>query len=256
MSRFRLRRAMLALAGAVLLLAHTPPATAMDPVISRMAGFDPSFLISDAVMDDASTMTRDEVIAFVAARGAQCRPAADGTPCLKDAVVDTPARAATPYCAAMQGSTAEPAASYVWRVSQACGINPQVLLVLMQREQSIVSTVSPTQKMYTSTLGFACRDGIPCDPAYDGLVNQVYAAASRLNEYREPANRYRYQVGGTYAIPLYPGKPECGTWTVQMRSAATAALYNYTPFVPNPAALDNPYGAGDACSTYGNRNFY
>jgi len=33
-------------------------------------------------------------------------------------------------------------------------------------------------------------------------------------------------------------------------------LYYYTPYVPNKAALDNLYGTGDACSAYGNRNFW
>jgi len=41
-----------------------------------------------------------------------------------------------------------------------------------------------------------------------------------------------------------------------MQNAATAALYNYTPYQPNKAALDNLYGSGNSCSAYGNRNFW
>lgn len=41
-----------------------------------------------------------------------------------------------------------------------------------------------------------------------------------------------------------------------METAATAALYNYTPYTPNGAALSNMYGTGDRCSEYGNRNFW
>ena len=37
---------------------------------------------------------------------------------------------------------------------------------------------------------------------------------------------------------------------------ATAALYVYTPYRPNAAALGNMYGTGDSCSSYGNRNFW
>jgi hypothetical protein len=33
-------------------------------------------------------------------------------------------------------------------------------------------------------------------------------------------------------------------------------LYDYTPYTPNAAALNNLYGTGDACSSYGNRNFW
>lgn len=230
-------------------------AHALTPVTSPMAGFDPGFIISDAVMDDAFAMTADEVSSFIAAQGANCTTAADGTPCLKDARFDTPTRSATAYCSAMTASSSETAASYITRVSRACGINPQVLLVLMQKEQGIVSTRSPRPQMYTSTLGFRCPDFQACDPAYEGFVNQVYSAASRLNEYRVPANGFRFQVGSTYRIALHPNS-SCGTWTVPIRSAATAALYNYTPYTPNPAALDNPYGEGDSCSSYGNRNFF
>jgi hypothetical protein len=41
-----------------------------------------------------------------------------------------------------------------------------------------------------------------------------------------------------------------------IENSATAALYNYTPYQPNQAALNNLYGTGDGCSAYGNRNFW
>ena len=41
-----------------------------------------------------------------------------------------------------------------------------------------------------------------------------------------------------------------------LANAATAALYYYTPYQPNAAALANLYGTGDSCSAYGNRNFW
>mgnify|MGYP003622897599 CR=1 FL=1 len=40
-----------------------------------------------------------------------------------------------------------------------------------------------------------------------------------------------------------------------LENKATAALYNYTPYQPNRAAMDASPGEGDACTTYGNRNF-
>ena len=40
-----------------------------------------------------------------------------------------------------------------------------------------------------------------------------------------------------------------------IQNQATAGLYNYTPYQPNAAALAAGYG-GDACSAYGNRNFW
>ena len=42
---------------------------------------------------------------------------------------------------------------------------------------------------------------------------------------------------------------------VYIENTATALLYIYTPYQPNLAALEAGAGEGDACSTYGNRNF-
>jgi hypothetical protein len=43
---------------------------------------------------------------------------------------------------------------------------------------------------------------------------------------------------------------------VRIQNQATAALYIYTPYRPNQAALNAGWGTGDSCSSYGNRNFY
>jgi len=43
---------------------------------------------------------------------------------------------------------------------------------------------------------------------------------------------------------------------VSIRNLATASLYVYTPYQPNPASLAAYPGDGDACSSYGNRNFF
>ncbi|WP_170192092.1 cell wall-binding repeat-containing protein [Rhodoglobus vestalii] len=43
---------------------------------------------------------------------------------------------------------------------------------------------------------------------------------------------------------------------MRVQNYATAALYNYTPYRPNTAALNNLGSYGDSCSSYGNRNFW
>jgi hypothetical protein len=57
-------------------------------------------------------------------------------------------------------------------------------------------------------------------------------------------------------VIAYHPNAACGSSTVLIRNQATAGLYNYTPYQPNRAALDAGYGTGDACSAYGNRNFW
>jgi hypothetical protein len=55
---------------------------------------------------------------------------------------------------------------------------------------------------------------------------------------------------------LYDVSASCGSSNVNITTQATAALYTYTPYQPNQAALNNLYGTGDGCSAYGNRNFW
>ena len=47
--------------------------------------------------------------------------------------------------------------------------------------------------------------------------------------------------------------PACGSSPVYLQGRATAALYNYTPYQPNRAALA---GTNDGCGAYGNLNFW
>ena len=48
----------------------------------------------------------------------------------------------------------------------------------------------------------------------------------------------------------------CLRTQVYIENWATAALYIYTPYRPNQAALNAQWGLGDGCSSYGNRNFF
>jgi hypothetical protein len=48
----------------------------------------------------------------------------------------------------------------------------------------------------------------------------------------------------------------CGSKRVTITNHATRALYIYTPYTPNAAALANLGGTGDSCSSYGNSNFW
>ena len=56
--------------------------------------------------------------------------------------------------------------------------------------------------------------------------------------------------------PVQPGGWPAAPGNVFLANRATAGLYNYTPYQPNTAAMANLYGTGDACSAYGNRNFW
>ena len=62
-----------------------------------------------------------------------------------------------------------------------------------------------------------------------------------------------YNLGVNYI--RYSPNAACGGSLVNIENRATKALYNYTPYQPNQAALNAGWGSA-ACGAYGNRNFY
>jgi hypothetical protein len=216
--------------------------------------FDPGNIISDTVFFDPGAMTVDQVQAFLDARGAGC--AAGEQPCLKDFRDLTVAKAADGLCNGYPGGLWQSAAQIVVGVAQSCHVNPRVLLVLLEKEQSLVTRTRPTTYAYLRATGFGCPDSAPCNAQYFGLFNQVYLAARQYQKYAAYPDQYpRYRPGRSNTI-LYHPNAACGTSSVYIQNQATAGLYTYTPYRPNAAALANLYGTGDSCSAYGNRNFW
>ncbi|MFT0846974.1 hypothetical protein VR010_04375 [Actinomycetaceae bacterium L2_0104] len=216
--------------------------------------FTPGTLISDAVMFNKNTMTTGQIQTFLNNRNPNCTPGSAA--CLKDYRARTSTMTA-PYCSTYVGAANETAATMIFKSAQACGINPQVLIVKLQKEQALVtaSGASLTETKYQKALGYGCPDNAGCNPSYAGLAQQLYYAASGLIRYGEEPQRYNFRAGQTANIQYHPNV-SCGSSPVYIENRATAALYNYTPYQPNAAALANMAGEGDACSTYGNRNFW
>ena len=160
----------------------TPQPAAAAPVTD----FDPGFIISDSVMYNAAAMDAGQVQAFVAAKGASCS-AASGNTCLKDYRETTPTRPADPLCrGGYAGGWNESASTIIAKVAVACGINPQVLLVTLQKEQGLVtSTAGKSAATYQRALGYGCPDNVGgwCDPQYAGFANQIFTAAQQLQRY-------------------------------------------------------------------------
>ena len=221
-----------------------------------LVGFDPGNIIGDAEFYDRGALNALDIKNFIEGKGVDCVNAPDGTPCLKNYRGDVPAMAATSYCDAIQARTGYAPWDMIADVSRACGVSPKVLLVLLQKEQGLVtaSGTGLTAARYERATGVGCPDGAACDPAYAGFFRQVYGAAERFERYRLDGADYRYKVGQN-SIQFHPNLL-CGTASVTIANQATAGLYNYTPYVPNAAALATATGSGDSCSSYGNRNFY
>lgn len=214
-------------------------------------GFNAGAIISDSKMFAADTMNATQIQTFLAERNPTCAASPSGTKCLKDFTATT-SRMTASYCKDYAAGTNERASTIISKAASACGINPQVLLVMLQKEQGLVTAtgVDLTTKRYSQALGFRMSNS-----AYASFPAQVYNAAAALVEYGERSSSYTYRAGQTASIAYHPNT-SCGASSVLITNRATAALYNYTPYQPNAAALSNMYSIGDACSSYGNRNFW
>jgi len=253
--RMRARwRAVLATAAAFAVACAAVVLAPVPALAANASDFNAGYLVSDATFYDADAMDSGAVQRFLEARVPVCRTT--GPPCLKDYSTSTPTRAAEAgRCDRYEGRSSETAAQIIVRVGRACGINPRALLVLIEKEQSLVSDATPSSRQYRSATGYGCPDTADCDANFYGFFNQVYTAALQFKRYAAAPDGRAYVAGRNNQI-LYHPNSACGTKTVYIRNQATAGLYLYTPYTPNQAALANLYGAGDSCSSYGNRNFW
>lgn len=226
--------------------------------------FNASNIISDFVMTNKSSMSEAQVQAFLSSKN----------PCNDRNIGKAAAYPNMRYnikdgkfvCLAEESFDGESAARIIWQAAQDYNINPQVLIVLLEKEQGLVTDTWPNHIQYRSATGYGCPDTADCDGKYFGFKNQVRNAANFFRAYQTgntgwyklvwPGNKYT----GTwqpfdYSLQYHPNTG-CGSTSTRIENRATASLYSYTPYRPNQAALNAQSGKGDDCSSYGNRNFW
>ena len=237
-----------------------------------LSNFKAGRIIDDQVLYSSGGISTGEIQAFLNAKVPTCdtngtQPyggttraaygSSRGYPppytCLKDFVQSVPSRNGDSYCSSFPAMT-KTAAELIYIVGQNCGVNPRALIVLLQKEQGLITDDWPWSVQYRSATGYGCPDTAPCDAEYYGFFNQLYNAARQFKRYAALNDEYNYQAYRNNFIQWSPNS-SCGGSTVYIENLATSALYNYTPYRPNQAALNAGYGTGDGCSAYGNRNF-
>ncbi|MDQ1137604.1 hypothetical protein QE410_002403 [Microbacterium sp. SORGH_AS 1204] len=239
-----------ALAVLVALPATVSPAPSASA--ANAADWNAGNIIDDAVFYDSNAMGASEVQAFMEKQVRTCQ---SGYTCIKDYRQNTDNRPADRYCDGYTGRANESASTIIDRVARSCGISQKSFLVLLQKEQGLITSTAPSAWNYSAATGQGCPDTAPCDASTSGFFYQVYYAARQFEIYRLSPTSWGYQAG-RYNNILYNPNGNCGTQRVYIENQATAGLYIYTPYVPNQAALNNLYGTGDGCSAYGNRNFW
>lgn len=213
-------------------------------------------LISDYVFEDYTSMSEYDIQLFLEAQGRNCVEGSGGAPCLKDYIGDIPD---TPggekaICSDIFEEKDASAARILYLIAIACKINPQVLIVHMQKEQGLVESNFPTSYMYRAAMGFNCPDSRGCGKS--DFWNQLRKSSEQKIWYGHSDSPFtRFKVGERITLPFHP-KAECGSKTFLLDSIATASLYYYTPYVPDSASISAVSGVGGKCSSYGNRNFY
>ena len=168
--------------------------------------FNPHYLISDTEMLDYDSMSETDIQQFLT-RGA----------------LDT-------YSGPDVDDVERSASEIIYIASQTFEISPRFLLVLLQREQSLVEDDSPSQRQLDWAMGYGvCDDCSKDDPRlakFKGFANQVYYAAERIREsYLTDLEERGYTETG-----VGPGiEIEIDGTTVIPVNFATSSLYTYTP---------------------------
>jgi hypothetical protein len=253
----RSRALVAAIATTLVIVGLVAPGAAPSATALSGSEFRAGNIISDALFYDTAAMTQAEIQGFLNKKIGTC---SNGL-CLNvlQASVDShpaavSASTGNTICKAFSGGSLS-AAAIIYRAQIACGISAKVILVTLQKEQGLISgpvARAPGTGALSAAMGMACPDTGGCQDYARGFGNQIYLGAKQLMTYK--ADRFAKQPGVNYI--QYNPNPGCGGTNVNIQNYATAALYSYTPYQPNAAALANLGGTGNSCSSYGNRNFW
>jgi len=221
-----------------------------------LSNFDAGDIMSDEVMSDYNSMSVSEIQTFLKSKNA-CNKKSSHKSSYTQKYNGTKytwhVENYTYVCMADEDFNGESAAQIIYNAAQDYKINPKVLIVMLQKESGLITDLYPNSINYRSAMGYGCPDTAACDSKYYGLKNQIRNAASLLHTVLT-GGWTNYPIGKN-SIYYHPTK-SCGSSKVYIKNLATSALYRYTPYQPNSAALKAGYGTGDDCSSYGNRNFY
>lgn len=220
--------------------------------------FNPDRLIDDKVFSDRKAMgSASEVQKFLEAKNSVLASKSESfiamfheptSSSLKQTLEDPHANSSTPRTAA----------ELIWDAAQSSGINPQVLLVTLQKEQSLITgrktnSQDQLQRALDFALGFGCPDSAACGELYRGFYFQLFgnvdaegnrylgAAKSLMKSFNTPGGRGPYYNGSIAKVgdTIILGNTLGGYDGVQaqqevtIKNSATAALYRFTPHVFN-----------------------
>ena len=110
-------------------------------------------------------------------------------------------------------------------------VNPEVIIVTLQKEQSLITKTERDDNALSKAMGYGCPDSGGCNPSYAGFTKQIENAAWQLRYNYERAQGRGfsdYQVGQSFLFEDWNG-----VHSGILGNRATSALYRYTPHVYN-----------------------
>jgi hypothetical protein len=206
--------------------------------------------IDNALLLNANAMSPDTIQAFLASKSGTLKSMNFLMDCN---VAGTTAKQMYLSIGAPCGQMVS-AARIIYYSGQVYGINPEIIMATLQKEQSLITDPAPTSWSYNQAMGYACPDSGTCSAASD-FFYQIDNGAWDLRYLYERANgnntwwntsAWACGTAKNYYTPnLYPNQnvkffDDNGTMyaTVFIENAATSALYCYTPHAyNNPQAL-------------------
>jgi len=194
------------------------------------ANFDPNNIISDQEMLDSNSMTLADIEVFLRNQGGYISknnfPNYAGQQKTAAQIIYD---AANNYDCGGTDVEATAPISVKEAKCQKVSINPKFLIVLLQKEQSLITDKEPSQSQLDWATGYGCPDGGGCNDRWRGFGRQVNSASLQFFDYIKNPNNYGFRAGQTYTISN-TGRPAS---VVTPANNATAGLYNYTPHVYN-----------------------
>ncbi len=211
--------------------------------------FNPNYIISDSEMLNYNSMDVEDIQNFLGEHGSfladyTCTNSY-GTPDKTAAEIIYDATNHNYNCEGINLSNDSDELERMNKCKNIKTISPKVILVLLQKEMSLIEDPDPSQSQLDWATGYGCPDGSSCSSRWKGFGKQINSAALQFKHYMdnfydyengdEDIYQYTYQKGKTYTFsnPYASQEEKKKDISVTPYNQATAALYNYTPHVYN-----------------------
>ncbi len=198
--------------------------------------FNPNLIISDAELLDHDSLSLSQIQSFLKSKNSylanySTNNAHGTTKTAAEIIYDAANNNYDCSNASLSDSPTE--AEKKLKCRSITTVSPKFLIVLLQKESSLIEESNPAQARLDWATGYGCPDNWTCNPYYKGFGKQVNSAALQFLAYMQEPQRYGYKAGQTYTFSNPYGTISNEAMTVTPVNQATASLYNYTPHVFN-----------------------